>query len=98
MAKVFRLTRRSGKSSTHYYGKIHLGPMQWRRVKLYTDKITSARKLADLQREADQVDAGYRSAAAEALALPIPELRDRYLATLKSEGKNADHLRISEFM
>jgi hypothetical protein len=81
--------------STLYYGKQRLAPGRWKTVKLFIDRVASERRLAKLQAEYDQRAAAGGGEDVETLQKPIAELRDEYIAT---EGKNADHVRISEFM
>lgn len=81
-----------------YSGKVKLGPKHWRTVRLYSDKVASERELARLQGEADRHDAGCTSADVERLRRPIAELAKDYIANLKAQNKDTDHVRISEWM
>ena len=97
MASVFKIRGREGKKSSNWYGKVKCGDI-WRRVKLFTDKAASASRLADLQRQADQRAAGMITADTDRLALPISELAKQYIASLRAQNKDAEHVRISEWM
>src|SRR4051812_17907834 len=95
--KLFKITLRGGKSA-HWYGKVKVAPKTWERVKLFTDKLASERRLAELQKDADQREAGMQTADTDRLALPLPELVKQYVTTLKSRNGNPDNVRIAEWM
>ena len=57
MARVFKISGRDAKKSGSWYGKVKDGG-KWLRVKLFTDKTSSERRLNDLQRAADQRESG----------------------------------------
>jgi len=95
--KVFKIAGRDGKKSANWYGKIKAG-RKWRRVKLFTDKAASVAQLVASQREADKRAAGLITADTDKLALPIRELAKVYLDSLRAQNKDADHVRISEWM
>ena len=63
MASVFKITGRKGKKLAHWYGKIAVSTDKRIRVKLFTDKTASERRLMELQREADQRASGVRTVA-----------------------------------
>src|SRR2546430_2267497 len=96
---VWKLTFH-GRKSNVYYGVVKNGPgkKEWERVKLFADKTASERRLRELQREADQRQAGMITPDVEALKLPIKELRDKYVAALEAARSKVDHVRISGFM
>ena len=73
MARLFKITGRRRKKSRCWYGKVKVGA-QWQRVKLFSDKTASERRLRDLQNDADRGEAGLTLVAAKRLSLPIAEL------------------------
>lgn len=95
--KVFKIAGRDGKKSAKWYGKIQKGG-KWQRVKLFSDKAASVTRLTELQREADQRAAGMITADSDKLALPIRDLAKLYVDSLRAQNKDADHVRISEWM
>ena len=62
MARVFKMTGRDGKRLANWYGKVKVAPTHRRRVKLYTDKIASEKRLRELQIEADRAASGVTNA------------------------------------
>ena len=85
------------RQSPRWYGKVKVGNV-WKRVRLFTDKTASVRRLTELQCDADQRAAGMITADADKLVLPITELAEAYINSLVAQKKDAEHVRISEWM
>ncbi len=95
--KVFKIAMRDGKKSVSWYGKVKVAPRTWQKVKLFTDKLASERRLTELQKQADQRAAGMQTADTDRLALPVRELVKQYVASLRAQNVNQDHIRITEW-
>lgn len=98
MTRVFKMKMPDGSKSVHYFGKIKQGPKRWKRVKLFTDKLSSERRLKDLQIEADQWSTGVRNVTTAEGMRPIDQHVDEYLASLKLRASSADHHSIASNM
>lgn len=94
---LFKITRRDGKKSTFWYGKVRVGAKAYRRVKLYQYKPAAARMLAELQAEADQRASGMKTAETDRLALPLTDLVGLYIASLRARKVDEAHVRITEW-
>src|SRR5262245_36531461 len=88
---------RDGKKSANWYGKIKIGPRNWKKVKLFTDRVASDRRLAELQRQADQRAAGMQTADTDRLALPLKDLTKQYVQSLRTRRMDPEHVRITEW-
>lgn len=97
MAKVFKIKWNSGKRSTCYYGKVKVGSNEWRRKKLFSDRLASERRLSDLQRNADLVCAGVKTVAIDNASIPITTHIKDYLAALRLQKRGGETLRIAEW-
>src|SRR5690348_16558527 len=98
MGQVFKINvMRGGRKvrGRHYHGKIQLGPKRWKRVKLFTDKTASERRLGELQRQADMRSAGVTNSDLDRLRRPTDDLLKEYLETLAAERKDEQHVRIA---
>src|SRR5882672_2402546 len=95
--RVFKIKMRGDKKSPCYYGKVKVAPKTWRREKLFTDKLASKRRLAELQREADRRAAGMHTADTDRLALPLKDLVKQYIQSLQTRKVDAAHLRITDW-
>src|SRR5262245_16233401 len=84
--------------SRKWYGKVKLGTKTWKTVQLYTDRTASERRLQDLQRDADLCDSGVKRPDLELLRLPIADLRDRYIESLRQQRRKDAHVKITGFM
>src|SRR5689334_21596626 len=91
MAGVFKIGDRD-----KYWGKIKLGPGKWKKVPLFTDKTASQRRLQELQAEADRRAAGIDTSYTDTLALPIADLQEQYVESLRRSGGSEDHARITD--
>ncbi len=98
MADVFKRKSSTGEALSIYYGKLKVVPGTWKRVSLYTDKESSRRRLRELQTEADQRRAGILTPDTDRLALPITTLAEQYGESLRTQGRDGDHLRIVKWM
>jgi integrase len=98
MASVFKIKMRDVQRSSCWYGKVKTGPMQRRRVKLFSDKSASERRLRELQIEADQRASGIINSDLDRLGRPLSQLVDDYFASLARQKLDADHLRIARWM
>lgn len=78
-------------------GKVKDGG-KWQRAKLFTDKTASERRLNDLQRSADQREAGVRTPAMEFASLPLSKHVADYLASMRLQKPSDDSMRIAEWM
>lgn len=76
-------------------GKIRLGPKSWKVVTLYTDKLASERRLLDLQREADRIDAGAIQRDIKFLQKPISELKAEYIDAMTRQRRRPAHIAIT---
>ena len=90
MASLFKTKARDGKKSAAWYGKVKADG-QWRKVRLFTDKTASTRRLSDLQREADQRAAGVVTVEMGHAATPVKRHAADYLAALQLSGVKPDH-------
>jgi len=97
MARVFKIKGRDSKKLAHWYGKVKIASKRWQRVKLFTDKVASERRLAKLQQQADQRAAGMQTVETDRLAMPLKELVKQYIQSLRSRNIDADHIRITEW-
>jgi integrase len=97
MAKLFKIIRRNGKKSAHWYGKIRLAPQRWQRVALFTDKVASERRLAERQRDADQRAAGVQTTQMDHAAYPIQQHSADYIGTLRLEKRDSETIRIAQW-
>jgi hypothetical protein len=104
MAQVLKMMGRGGKKLAHWYGKIRLEDNARQRVKLFTDKIASERRLIELQHEADQRAAGVITAEMEHAGKPLIATTPKgekighipdYLAALRLEKLNDETVRIA---
>src|SRR4051794_12649767 len=96
---VFKIKGRDGKPTRLWYGKIRLAPGRWSpRIRLSTDKTASERELAKLQARHDRGVAGLHAPDTDRLKLPIATLKDQYLDSMRRQGLDADHVRITDFM
>jgi integrase len=98
MSDVFKIAGRDGNRLACWYGKVKVGPGKRNRVKLFSDKTSSQRRLTELQKEADRRAAGIDTADTDRLQLGIKELAERYYASLKGEKRDDEHRRITRWM
>src|SRR5580698_4155518 len=98
MASVFKIRGRNKAPSSTYYGKVKVAPRTWERVKLYSDKTASRRRLNELQRQAEQRDAGVVRIEMDQAGRPLAEHAADYLSALKLAGVAEDHHRIASWM
>jgi integrase len=97
MANLFKMSGRDGRKLANWYGKVKVAPGRRRRVKLYTDKAASERRLSEIQQEADQRAAGVVTAAMDFASFSIQQHADAYLNALRLEKRDSDTLRIAEW-
>jgi hypothetical protein len=97
MASVFKITGRKGKKLAHWYGKIAVSTDKRIRVKLFTDKTASERRLMELQREADQRASGVRTVAMDYAMVSVDQHAKDYLESLRLEKRDTGTLRIGEW-
>lgn len=97
MAKVFKISMRDGKKSSAWYGKLKVAEGKWSRVKLYTDKVASERKLVELQRDADRRAAGVRTVDMDHASRPISEHATDYIEALRLEKRDPESIRIAKW-
>lgn len=83
------------RESREWHGKIRLGPKTWRRVRLFTDKTASQRRLAEMQREADQDNVGVLALIRHA-DTPIADHLAAYLASMRAAGHSPDNIAIAD--
>jgi integrase len=93
MSNLFKITGRDSHKLANWYGKVKVADGKRKRVKLFTDKLASERRLTDLQREADQRAAGVRTLAMDFAGLSIQQHADVYLAALQLEKLDDETLR-----
>jgi integrase len=70
----------------------------WQRVKLFTDKVASERRLHELQRQADQRAVGMHTADTDRHTLPLKDLVKQYVQSLQARNANPDGVRIGEWL
>ncbi len=97
MAHVFKIAGRNGKKLAHWYGKVAVSADKRIRVKLFTDKTASERRLMALQQEADQRASGVRTVAMDYALLSVQQHSKDYMASLMLEKRDADTLRIAQW-
>ena len=95
--RLFKIAMRDGKKSANWYGKVKVAPKTWQKVKLFTDKLASERKLTKLQKQADQRAAGMQTADTDRLGLSLKELVKQYVQSLRARKVDEDHIRITEW-
>jgi len=97
MANVFKMAGRDGRKLAHWYGKIAVSADKRIRVKLFTDKTASERRLIELQHEADQRASGMRTTAMDFAMVSVQQHAKDYMASLQLEKRDFDTLRIGEW-
>src|SRR6059058_1416488 len=84
-AKIIR------EKSRVWYGQYKDASGKWRRVPLFTDKLASQRRLAEIVTAVERGEAGLVSPHKEHLARPVAEHVRDYLANLRTGGVNPKH-------
>ena len=98
MSCLFKPTTAAGKPHRHWHGKFKDDRGRWRKVRLFTDRRASEKRLADLQADAERRVAGVRTAEMDHADTPMSRHAADYLAALRREGASAGHVDIATRM
>lgn len=93
--KLFKRQRPDGTDYPCYYGRYRDAAGKWKKVKLFTDKRASERRLAEFQTNADQRAAGCLTVEMDHAKRPISEHVADYLKWLGGESRRPDSVRIA---
>ncbi len=80
-----------------WYGRYKDTEGRWQKVKLFKDKVSSQRRLNEIERDAELRSAGVVTVNMDHAKRPISEHVADYVASLRNDNLDADRLRISEW-
>ena len=94
MSSIFKPKTAAGRPHKHWHGKFKDERGRWRKVRLFTDRRASEKRLADLQADAERRLTGVRTAEMDHADTPMSRHAADYLAALRREGASAGHVDI----